>query len=175
MNETPSLLRRGLTWAPMLAPILAVAACTAIPTPEAPPPAPAPVVTPAPSPTPSPALSWEDRPLDKGAWSYDANSRTARFVQAGNANPLVTMACSGGAIRLSAGLGGGQPLDVSLRTSAGADRLHFEGGAAMLPARDARLDRIAFSRGRFALEASNGSVLTLPVQSEIGRVIEDCR
>ena len=38
-----------------------------------------------------------------------------------------------------------------------------------------RLDRIAFSRGRFALEAANGRALTLPVQSEIGRAIEDCR
>ena len=37
-----------------------------------------------------------------------------------------------------------------------------------------RLDRIAFSRGRFALEGTTGA-LTLPVQSEIGRAIEDCR
>jgi hypothetical protein len=44
-----------------------------------------------------------------------------------------------------------------------------------LTANDQRLDRIAFSRGRFALDASNGSHLTLPVYAEIGRVIEECR
>ena len=81
------------------------------------------------------------------------------------------MTCSGSAIRLTSALTGA----VSLRTSAGTDEIRFDGGSATLPNRDPRLDRIAFSRGRFALEASNGSTLTLPVQSEIGRLIEDCR
>ncbi len=64
---------------------------------------------------------------------------------------------------------------VALRTSAATDQVRFDGGTAIVPSRDIRLDRIAFSRGRFALEAANGRALTLPVQSEIGRVIEDCR
>ena len=81
------------------------------------------------------------------------------------------MACSGGAIRLTAALDG----TVALRTSAATDQVRFDGGTAIVPSRDIRLDRIAFSRGRFALEAANGRALTLPVQSEIGRVIEDCR
>jgi len=85
--------------------------------------------------------------------------------------PLLTMACSGGAIRLTAALDGA----VALRTSAATDQVRFDGGTAIVPSRDIRLDRIAFSRGRFALEAANGRALTLPVQSEIGRVIEDCR
>lgn len=169
--------RKAVTRYALAAPLVLLAAsCTAIPTPEAPPPAPRPVVTPPPPAAPSPARSWDERALDNGAWRYDAGSRTANFVQTGNPNPLVALACSGGAIRLSAGLGAaGQPLDVMLRTSAGTDRLRFDGTGTTLPANDARLDRIAFSRGRFALEASNGSALTLPVQSEIGRVIEDCR
>ncbi|RYD43903.1 MAG: hypothetical protein EOP63_07810, partial [Sphingomonadales bacterium] len=62
-----------------------------------------------------------------------------------------------------------------LRTSAGIDQIRFDGGSANLTNRDPRLDRIAFSRGRFALEMPGGGALTLPVQSEIGRVIEDCR
>ncbi len=156
--------------------ILLAASCTAIPTPEAPPPAPQPAAAPPPPAAPSPAIPWDQRALDSGAWRYDAGSRTASFVQTAGANPLVTLVCSGSGIRLSAGLGSaGQPLDVALRTSAGTDRLRFDGAGTTLPARDPRLDRIAFSRGRFALEASNGSTLTLPVQSEIGRVIEDCR
>jgi hypothetical protein len=81
------------------------------------------------------------------------------------------MTCSGGGIRLTSALDG----NVALRTSAGTDQIRFDGGAASVPAGDIRLDRIAFSRGRFALEAPGGGALTLPVQSEIGRVIEDCR
>jgi hypothetical protein len=152
--------------------MLAVASCTAIPAPEAPPPAPVPVVpAPTPAPVPTASGSWESRAVNAGAWRYDAGSRTAAFMPTGSASPLLTMACSDGAIRLTSGLAG----DVSLRTSAGTDQIRFEGGSASLATRDARLDRMAFSRGRFALETRGGSALTLPVQSEIGRVIEDCR
>ncbi|MDZ3832155.1 MAG: hypothetical protein U0S50_10095 [Sphingopyxis sp.] len=152
---------------------LAVAGCAAIPQPETPPPPPPPPVAPTPPPTPlpTPTAGWEDRAVDRGAWRYDAASRTAAFVPTGSADPLLTMACSSGGIRMTATLAG----DVSLRTSAGTDRIRFDGGSANLPSRDQRLDRIAFSRGRFALETPGGGALTLPVQSEIGRVIEDCR
>lgn len=151
---------------------LVVAGCAAIPQPEAPPPAPQPVApAPAPAPLPTPTAGWEDRAVDRGAWRYDAASRTAAFVPTGSSNPLLTMACSGGGIRMTSGLSG----NVSLRTSAGTDAIRFDGGSANLPSRDPRLDRIAFSRGRFALETPGGGALTLPVQSEIGRVIEDCR
>ena len=148
---------------------LLVAGCTAVPKAEAPPPAPKPTPAPTPPP-PAPAKSWEDRALTAGAWRYDPGSRTASFVQSGNPGPLLALACSGGSIRLTSGLDG----TVALRTSAGADQIRFDGGSATVPSRDARLDRIAFSRGRFALEGTTGA-LTLPVQSEIGRAIEDCR
>lgn len=156
---------------------LTLAGCTAIPQPEATPPRPE-SARPAPAPTPiqAPAKPWDERALDSGAWRYDAASRTASFVATGAAAPLVSLTCSGGGIRLNANLAApGQAVDADLRTTAGTDRLRLENGGATLPARDPRLDRIAFSRGRFALETSSGRVLTLPVQSEIGRVIEDCR
>lgn len=149
---------------------LALVGCTAIPKPVAPPP-PQPVApAPTPAPLPTPTKSWEDRAVDAGAWRYDAGSRTAAFVPTGSASPLLTMTCSSGGIRMTSALAG----NVSLRTSAGTDQIRFDGGSANLTNRDARLDRIAFSRGRFALETPGGA-LTLPVQSEIGRVIEDCR
>lgn len=167
--------RRPFTATAML---LAMAGCTAVPTP-APAPAPTPVAAapqPAPAPPPAAVRPWDERRLDAGEWRYDAGSRTAIFAQGGGAAPLVTMACSGGTIDLTAGLGAaGEALGVDLKTSAGTDRLQLSGNRAQLPARDGRLDRIAFSRGRFALEAANGRTLTLPVQSEIGRLIEDCR
>lgn len=161
----------GFRYAMAGALMLAVGGCTAIPKPEGPPPAPQPVAAPTPAPLPAPTKTWEDRAVDAGAWRYDAGSRTAAFMPTGSANPLLTMACSGGGIRLTSALAG----NVSLRTSAGTDQIRFDGGSANLTNRDPRLDKIAFSRGRFALETPGGGALTLPVQSEIGRVIEDCR
>jgi hypothetical protein len=156
---------------------LALAGCAAIPTPEAPSqPPPIAAAPPPPVTAPMPARAWDERVLDGGNWRYDAGKRTAAFVPAGGTAPLLAMTCASGSIRLTSGLGAsGQPTDVDLKTSAGTDRIRFDGGAASLPARDPRLDRIAFSRGRFALEAVGGGTLTLPVQSEIGRLIEDCR
>lgn len=152
--------------------MLAIAGCTAVPKPQAPPPQqPVPTPTPAPAPAPMPTGSWEDRPVERGAWRYDAGSRVASFIQAGDSSALLTMTCGGGGISLTTALDG----NVALRTSAGTDQLRFDSGTANVPSRDIRLDRIAFSRGRFALEAPGGRGLTLPVQSEIGRVIEDCR
>lgn len=167
-----SIMQSGFRYGIAGALMLVATGCTAIPQPEAPPPAPRPVApAPTPAPLPTPTSGWEDRAVDAGAWRYDAGSRIAAFVPTGNANPLLTIACSGGGIRMTSALAG----NVSLRTSAGTDQIRFEGGATTLTNRDPRLDRIAFSRGRFALETPNGGALTLPVQSEIGRVIEDCR
>jgi hypothetical protein len=152
--------------------MLVVAGCTAIPQPEAPPPRPQPIApAPTPAPLPTPTKGWEDRAVDAGAWRYDSGSRAAAFVPTGSANPLLTLTCSGASIRMTSALTG----NVSLRTSAGTDQIRFDGGSASLGNRDGRLDRIAFSRGRFALESAGGGALTLPVQAEIGRVIEDCR
>lgn len=162
----------GFRYGALSALMLAASGCTAIPQPETPPPAPRPVApASAPAPPPTPSAGWEDRAVDRGAWRYDAASRTAAFVPAGGANPLLSMTCSDSGIRMTSGLSG----NVSLRTSAGTDQIRFDGGSANLGNRDPRLDRIAFSRGRFALETPGGGALTLPVQSEIGRVIEDCR
>ncbi|MGH6697222.1 hypothetical protein [Sphingopyxis sp.] len=168
MSSKHTGFRYGMAGALMLVAV----GCTAIPKPETPPPAPQPVApAPTPTPLPTPSQSWEDRAVDRGAWRYDAGSKVAAFVPTGSSNPLFSLTCSGGGIRMTSALAG----NVSLRTSAGIDQIRFDGGSANLTNRDPRLDRIAFSRGRFALETAGGGALTLPVQSEIGRVIEDCR
>jgi hypothetical protein len=46
---------------------------------------------------------------------------------------------------------------------------------ARLPASDRLLDAIAFSKGRFAVEAPGAPALYLPSWAEVTRVIEDCR
>lgn len=162
--------------------LVALAGCTAIPKPDGQP-APTPPSNPTPPPpAPAPVMSkaWEERSLDQGAWRYDAANRTATFAQSGA--PILTLRCAGNLMqivtdRLQAD---GKPLAVDLRTHSGSVRLHFEaqgphGSIWSTGTGDNRLDQIAFSRGRFALEATNGRALTLPVHAEIGRVIEDCR
>jgi len=44
-----------------------------------------------------------------------------------------------------------------------------------LPSRDSLLDAMAFSRGRFAVEAPGIPALLIPSWTEVSRVIEDCR
>jgi hypothetical protein len=46
---------------------------------------------------------------------------------------------------------------------------------ARLPAGDPLIDAMAFSRGRFMVEAGTAAPLYLPSWPEISRVAEDCR
>lgn len=45
----------------------------------------------------------------------------------------------------------------------------------VLPVRDALLDAIVFSRGRFAVEARGLATVYAPTWPEVARVIDDCR
>lgn len=56
--------------------------------------------------------------------------------------------------------------------STGADDRYW---AAELETRDAILDAMAFSRGRFALQLTDGSEWIIRPWPELSRVIEDCR
>jgi hypothetical protein len=47
--------------------------------------------------------------------------------------------------------------------------------ALPIAARDPVLDAMAFSRGRFAIEAAGLPTLYVPSWPEVGRVVEDCR
>lgn len=47
--------------------------------------------------------------------------------------------------------------------------------AIALPVDDYMMDRIAFSRGRFAVETSGLLSLAIPIWPEFTRVVEDCR
>lgn len=172
-----------LRWALSAALITALGGCATIPkVDETPPQAPLPPPPPAPPSVAPPLKSWEERALTSGAWRYDASRRTASYVAAGQSAPIITMACAGGSMRLetAAFASGGQAVAVDFKTSFGNTRLRFEphgsgGNLLVLSPRDHKLDQMAFSRGRFALDASNGRTLTLPAHSEVGRVIEDCR
>jgi hypothetical protein len=160
----------------LLALLVMLASCAPRPAPRPAPPAPAPQPQPrppAPLPPPPPA-QWEDAPLSTGDWSYQGEGATS-VASFGSAFQLRCEA--GRRVSLSLANAGGSVLIV--RTSYGARSLLAEArpGAlvATLPAGDALLDQIAFSRGRFAVEAPGMTRLILPAWPETARVIEDCR
>ena len=134
------------------------------PPPPAPPPAP-----PAPPPAPPPA-DWSVAPLSPGDWSHAGNQ--ASF------GGDFAVRCDGGRIALArTGNGSGQRLTI--RTTYGERTLPASNGGgrivATVAASDALLDQIAFSRGRFLVQADGLPALIVPAWPEPARVIEDCR
>lgn len=168
-------------------PIALLAACS---TPEpAPTPTPAPPQTvappPAPAPAPEPAGSWIDWPLAEGDWVYRSDDRgsLALFGRPGSdATFIIRCALGSNMIFLSqkgSATNGGQ---MTLRASSGlkAFPTRDTGGslpytAVALQPDEYMLDRIAFSRGRFAVQATGLTSLAIPIWPEFTRVVEDCR
>lgn len=185
--------RRPLTTASRFASVsllafLALAGC--IPATE---PAPAPAPAPAPSPRPSPAptaavpapapssSNWMDAPQTPGNWTYAAG--TAIFGDPASGARL-TLRCdrATGAVQISRAGTGAVPLQMIIRTEfaeRALDAQPTESDPPMvvtrLAARDALLDAMAFSKGRFAVEVAGLMPLYVPSWPEVTRVIEDCR
>ncbi len=148
----------------------------------------APIRAAPPPPTQREPVDWRDRPLTPGNWAYRpvASRSVAEFIDA-TGGRLVTMACATGQITVSIArradtlpLVPSGPLPVALVTTAGSHRfmataMSDSSLAFSLRGRDPTLDDLAFSRGRFAIEASGQPTLILPAWEEVGRVIEDCR
>lgn len=151
-----------------------LAGCVAAPKPAVPPPRPPVVVAPPPAPVlpPPPAQPWDELPVTEGGWQLAADGRTARFVDDGGVErAAIACAVPGRIVRI--GLNAERTMRLGILTSSELRDLMLADGSADVPVGDPILDAIAFSRGRFALRASQ--LLVLPVQAEIGRVIEDCR
>ncbi|MET0252232.1 MAG: hypothetical protein ABW203_08655 [Novosphingobium sp.] len=151
------------------------------------PPAPTPVPTarpPAPVAPPAspPAADWRDLPLTPGDWSYGAEpgGSSARFGAAG-ATPLLVVRCDRAAASVALLRSGTAAAAVPLTITTGEGTRPFSAApqgfalAVGFAARDPFLDTLAFSRGRFAVEATGLAPLYLPAWPEIGRVVEDCR
>jgi hypothetical protein len=110
------------------------------------------------------AEDWRDLPLAPGDWSYDSGANEARYgdfsLRCDSARRQVVV--------IRAGASG----PLRLRTTYG-ERTLPAGGA--LAAADPVLDEMAFSRGRFAVDAAGMASLILPGWPEPARVVEDCR
>jgi hypothetical protein len=141
------------------------------PTPPAPEPQQQPE-TPAPPP-PAPAV-WEDAALTPGDWTY----RSEGSGSAATYGTLFTIRCEANR-QVTLALSGSNGSALTVRTTYGDRSLAAQPrqGAlvATLPASDALLDQMVFSRGRFAVEAPGMQRLILPAWAEPGRVVEDCR
>lgn len=155
---------------------IAVAACVPAPPPPpmAPPPAPAPAPAPPPAPPPLPPAEWQDAPLSAGDWSYRGDGARAAAVFASGS---FTLRCEGnGSVALD--LPGGSGPGLIVRTTYGERRVQgtatTTGMVVTLPVSDPLLDQIAFSRGRFMVQAGSAALI-LPAWPEPARVIEECR
>ncbi len=118
-----------------------------------------------------------------GLWGYQstAGGSMARFVDTTGIARLV-LQCERATRRVSVSLTSTAPAaSLSLWTSIASRNLpaRFEANAmrvtAELPAYDALLDAIAFSRGRIAVTMPGGVPLVVPAWPEAARTIEDCR
>ena len=163
-----------------------MAGCTE---PAAPPPrsvpSPVPVPAPAPLPTTKPlAADWRDWPLTPGTWAYrqDGRGSIALFGLTG-ADAVLTLRCDreANALYLSRqGDLGAAPMTV--RTTSLTRQLATlpTGGtppyrAVALDTRDALVEAMGFSRGRFVVQQEGYLQLVVPAWPEILRVAEDCR
>lgn len=164
--------------------ILAAAGCSK-PAPE---PSPPPVAAPSPRSAPPVAAprydNWMDAPATAGDWSYGTNG-TASFARfaAGTGAPRFTLACQPSARRvtLMRHEASASPANaMTIRAEEGARALTAQRSGdrsaleAALPANDPLLAAMAFSKGRFAVEAEGLPTLYLPAWAEVTRVIEDC-
>ena len=174
-------MRSYVTTATFASLTLLLASCVGAPDqPTSPVPSQRPAPAPAPAPPPAAPVEWQYRPTTPGNWTYRAESTgsVASFGSPGTA-ALVTMRCDVAARQVSVARAGAGKGIMTVRTSYGAT--NWPGvttPAAIVATRaatDATLDQIAYSRGRFALEAQGLDMLILPAWAEVSRVIEDCR
>ncbi len=156
------------------------------PPPSASRPSPPPVAA-KPAPPPPQAANWEDWPITPGDWTYarDARGSVARFGRAGADADLVVRCTSEGRrifVSRPGRFAEGETGKLTLRASTALQSYPLANSnetppyvAAELTATDRHLDALAFSRGRFLVQAKGAADLVIPAWPELARVVEDCR
>jgi hypothetical protein len=156
--------------------LLALLAGCAVPekaAPAAPPPrVPAPPQPVPPPPPPPGTKEWPDIALTPGDWTYasDPSGSQAAFG-ASAAAPAFLLRCEAQRREILLSRPAAVAAALVVRTSYGARTL----ANPRIPASDALLDEIAFSRGRFTVESPGLPTLVIPAWAEPARVVEDCR
>jgi hypothetical protein len=178
--------------APLLVLAALLASCAAPQRPAPQPPAPVvstPPPAPAPAPLPPPPADWRDAAQTPGSWrwSWVDGISVAEFGVSRRTDALATLLCDPSNKRVllmratdplrPAPATPLQVVTTSMSRPMLSDPALSTGGwlIVSLPVNDPLLDAIAFSRGRFALEAAERATLYLPSSPELSRVVEDCR
>ena len=162
-----------------LSALLFTAGCAVVPPPpQAPAPAPA-----APPPAQPVSGDWTEWPLAQGDWVYRAENRGS-IASFGPRNMAASFSirCDQDRKQLilsRAGAAANTGAQMTLRATSGQQSypVRNSGGYAVIsvPVTDYMMDRIAFSRGRFAVETTGIASLAIPTWPEFTRVVEDCR
>ncbi|WP_150291137.1 hypothetical protein [Sphingobium estronivorans] len=164
-----------------------LASCVGAPQPptagRAPAPVPASRSAPPPAPPPPAPVEWQDRDTTSGDWRYQVDGAGSVALFGVDAqSSLFLIRCDKAARRISLLRPGPAGTAMTVRTSYGAVSWPAAAAVGTVPAtqairaaNDAALDRIVYSRGRFAVEVQGLPTLILPAWAEIGRVVEDCR
>ena len=147
------------------------------------PPPPAAVVALPPAPPAPVGTDWRDWPMSSGTWRYSRGADASVASYGARADPPILMVrCRFGErlVTLELSQGAVAPTAISVTTSSLTKSLPVAtdpaGRAiATLSARDALLDAMSFSRGRFVITATNAAPLVVPAWAELVRVVEDCR
>jgi len=138
---------------------------------------------------PAPSTDWRDRPMTPGKWRWTPTSDVSSALYLSpSGRPLIALTCDFRSRRVwlripaSGGPNGTPDVPVVVTTTSLqrllSGRIESGSGASAVVALDARdplLDAMAFSRGRFMIEAPGSQGYYLPSWTEISRVIEDCR
>ncbi|WP_339822858.1 hypothetical protein [uncultured Parasphingorhabdus sp.] len=165
--------------------LLALASCSTAPPEPAPAPQPTKPVAAAPPVLTQPKGEWIDWPITPGSWVYRSDNRgsLALFGETGR-DAVFIIRCDKSRRQLFLSRSGsvGKGAKMVLRTSAGLQSYPASnsGGtphyaAISVASGDIMMDRIAYSRGRFAVETTGLQSLAIPVWPEFSRVVEDCR
>lgn len=150
-----------------------------------------PTPTPKPAPIPKPAAApvsadWTDWPLAQGNWVYRRDDRgSIALFGPPDMEATFIIRCDQRRNQLFLSREGVVPDtggQMTLRASSGLQSYpaRNSGGplnyvASALQVTDYMMDRIAFSRGRFAVETTGLPSLAIPIWPEFIRVVEDCR
>jgi hypothetical protein len=123
--------------------------------------------------------AWADAALSPGRWTYQPARGAGSRASFGPTNaPSFQLACAAGRL-LNLTRSGAAAGSLTIRTTSTLRNLpgtrSAQGLSTQLPANDPLLDAIAFSRGRFAVEAPGVPALVIPAWPELARVVEDCR
>ncbi len=131
--------------------------------------------------SPPSAFQLDQSAPQSGSWTYStqAGVSDAVFMDA-RGQARVRLRCTRNLRRVSISTFAPAATGVlTVLTSSGQRSLaaRFEAMQILadVPAMDAVLDALAFSRGRFALLVAGGGPLVVPTAPELGRIVEDCR